>query len=175
VLDVGIQVTSGYTGNTTDFLDGLAITPDNQGSSAGARLTGQPGGIWNLQSGGLNASGCDGAGAPSICAGAVGMGTNLFTYSAGTFIPKALTWQFTITGTPPSLGDTVYINYRYINNLGNNVGGLGSFDVGIQCIGGKGCISTSNGEASTVPEPGTWALLGGGLIGLYFIRRRLPV
>jgi hypothetical protein len=170
VLDVGIQVTSGYTGAKTDFIDGLAIIPDNNGSFTTASLTGHPGGIWNYQAGGLNASGCNGSGAPFICAAASGMGASLFTYNSitNTFDPKTLIWQFTVNGTPPSLGDTAHIKYHYISNLGVNVGSLGSFDIAIQCIGGNGC------EASTVPEPVTSALIGSGLVGLYFLRRRLP-
>jgi hypothetical protein len=168
VLDVGIQVTNNYTGSKTDFINGLAVIPDNNSSFTAATLGSHPAGIWNLISGGLNAFGCDGSGATFLCAAATGMGSNLFTYSSGTYIPKTLIWQFNITGTPPSLGDTAHIKYHYINNLGANVGDLGSFDVGIQCIGGNGC------SASPVPEPVTSALIGSGLIGLYFIRRRFP-
>ena len=175
VLDVGIQVTNNYLttnggpGHNTDFINGLAIIPDNDGSFTKATLTAHPAGIWGLQSGGLNAGGCSGTGAPFICAGATGSGAALFAYvSPGNYTPKTLVWQFTLTGTPPSLGDTAHIKYHYISNLGANVGDLGSFDVAIQCIGGNGCAG------SAVPEPVTSALIGGGLVGLYFLRRRLP-
>jgi hypothetical protein len=170
VLDVGIQVTNDYTGSKSDFIDGLAIIPDNSGSFTNATLTGKPAGVWTLQPGGLNAGGCSGTGAPYICAGASGMGSNLFNFIApNTYNPKTLVWQFTIQGTPPSLGDLAHIKYHYINNLGNNVGDLGSFDIAIQCIGGSGCDAST-----TVPEPVTSALIGSGLVGLYFLRRRLP-
>jgi hypothetical protein len=175
VLDVGIQVTSNYLtanggpGSYSDFINGLAIIPDNTGTMTSASLTGHPAGIWSLQSGGLDAGGCNGSGDPYICAGATGMGASLFHFvSVGNYTPNTLIWQFTIIGTPPSLGDTAHIKYHYISNVGTKVGDLGSFDVGIQCVGGNGC------SASTVPEPVTSALVGGGLIGLYFIRRRLP-
>ena len=175
VLDVGIQVTSNYLtanggpGQNSDFINGLAIIPDNNGSFTAATLTGKPAGVWNLQSGGLNAAvGCSGTGVPYICAAATGMGSNLFTYNAGTYTPKTIVWQFTLTGTPPSLGDTAHIKYHYISNVGTNVGSLGSFDIAIQCIGGTSC------DGSTTPEPVTSALVGSGLVGLYFIRRRLP-
>jgi hypothetical protein len=176
VLDVGIQVTDGYTGSKTDFLDALAIIPDNTSTFTGASLTGHPAGVWNLQGGGLTSGGCSGSGAPFICAGASGMGTNLFTFVApNTYTPKLLVWQFTLQGTPPSLGDTAHIKYHYINNLGINVGSLGSFDIAIQCIGGNGCDANAfDANASTVPEPVTSALIGSGLVGLYFIRRRFP-
>jgi hypothetical protein len=176
VLDVGIQVTNNYLvanggpGSRSDFINGLAIIPDNNRTYTGASLTGHPAGIWSLQSGGLNSGGCSGTGTPYVCAGATGNGSNLFTYSNGTYIPKTIIWQFTFQGTPPSLGDTAHIKYHFINNLGTSVGSLGSFDIAIQCIGGSGCPA----DAPTVPEPVTSALVGSGLIGLYFLRRRLP-
>lgn len=173
VLDVGVQVQDGYTGSKTDFLNALAIIPDNNGTFSSATLTGKPAGVWSLQNGGLNAGGCTGTGVPYVCAGATGMGTNLFDFIApNTYNPKTLVWQFTITGTPPVVGDTAHIKYHYISNLGTQVGDLGSFDVAIQCIGDAGC--TNNGNAGAVPEPMTSALIGGGLVGLYFLRRRLP-
>ena len=170
VLDVGIQVTNDYTGSKTDFIDGLAVIPDNSSSFTSATLTGHPAGQWTFQNGGLNAGGCTGSGTPFICAGALGMGSNLFTFVApNSYTPKTLVWQFTIQGTPPSLGDTAHIKYHYIDNLGNNVGSLGSFDLDVQCTGGNGCFAST-----TVPEPVTSALIGSGLVGLYFLRRRLP-
>ena len=176
VLDVGIQVTDSYTGSKSDFLDALAVIPDNSSSFTGASLTGNPAGIWSLKSGGLNTGGCSGSGAPFICAGATGMGTNLFTFVApNTYAPKLLVWQFTLQGTPPSLGDTAHIKYHYIDSIyGATVGSLGSFDIAIQCIGGNGCGASSSGGSAAVPEPVTSALIGSGLIGLYFIRRRFP-
>ena len=176
VLDVGVQVTNNYLtanggpGSVTDFINGLAIIPDNNGTFTSASLTGHPGGMWSLQNGGLNASGCSGSGTPFVCAGSNNMGATLFTFNTVTHTntPNTLIFQFTINGTPPSLGDTAHIKYHYITNAGSNVGSLGSFDIAIQCIGGGTC------DASTVPEPVTSALVGGGLVGLYFIRRRLP-
>ena len=179
VLDVGIQVTNNYLvandgpGSHSDYINGLAIIPDNNGTHTGANLSGHPAGIWSLQSG-LTAGGCSGSGAPYVCAGASGNGSNLFTYSNGTYIPKTIVWQFTFQGTPPSLGDTARIKYHFINNLGTNVGSLGSFDLAIQCLGGNGCVADSPANSPTVPEPVTSALVGSGLIGLYFLRRRLP-
>ena len=176
VLDVGVQVTNNYLtanggpGSTTDRIDALAIIPDNNGSFTNASLTVHPGGMWSLQNGGLNSGGCSGSGAPYVCAGSSNMGAMLFTYNpiTNTNTPNTLLFQFTITGTPPSLGDTAHIKYHFINNLGSGVGSLGSFDL---CIGGNGCVA---GDPSGVPEPVTSALVGSGLTGLYFIRRRLP-
>jgi len=178
VLDVGIQVTNNYTGSKTDFIDGLAIVPDSNGSFTSATLTGKPAGVWSLQNG-LSAGPCSGNGAPFACAGATGMGSNLFTYVApNTYDAKTLIWQFTIQGTPPSLADTAVIRYQYINNLGASVGSTGSFNIPVQCIGGNGCdanaFAPTGAGATPNPEPMTSALIGSGLIGLYFIRRRFP-
>jgi hypothetical protein len=180
VLDVGVQVTNNYLtanggpGSTLDRIDGLAIIPDNNGTYTSSSLTAHPGGAWSLQSGGLNAGGCSGSGAPYVCAGSSNMGAMLFTYNpiTNTNSPNTLIFQFTITGTPPSLGDTAHIKYHFINSIGTNVGSLGSFDVAIQCIGGGNCVGGD--PPSGVPEPVTSALVGSGLVGLYFIRRRLP-
>jgi hypothetical protein len=177
VLDVGVQVTSSYTGSKTDFMDGLSIIPDTSSTLTSASLTSHPAGVWSSHAGALGASGCqNAAGSSSICAGAIGMGTNLFTYSSGAYIPKTLIWQFTINGTPPSLGDTAFISYKYINNLGYSVGSAGGFNVGIQCVGGGGCGGIGfSADIQAAPEPVTSALVGGGLIALYFLRRRVSV
>lgn len=172
VLNVGVQVTSGYTGSTTDSIKGLAVIPDVQKSFTSASLTGRPStGTWSYQAGGLNATGCDGSGVGYVCAAATGTGSHLFSFpvGGGAATPNLLVWQFTIIGTPPSLGNTAHIKYTYVNLSGTHVGDLGSFDVAIQCIGGTGCPVTSS-----APEPMTSALIGSGLIGLYFIRRRFP-
>ena len=171
VLDVGVQVTSGYTGSTIDSIKGLAVIPDNQKSFTSASLTGHPlTGTWSYQTGGLNSSGCDGSGGGYICAAATGTGSHLFSFpmGGGAATPNLLIWQFTIVGTPPSLGNTAHIKYTYVDLSGNKVGDLGSFDIAIQCMGGMGCAS------STAPEPMTSALIGSGLVGLYFLRRRFP-
>ena len=170
VLDVGIEVTSNYLttnggpGSLSDHINALAIIPDNSGTFTSASLLSHPGGMWSLQNGGLNSGGCSGSGTPYVCAGSTNGGASLFSSGSG----NTLIWQFTFTGTPPSLGDTAHIKYHYIDLNGNTVGDLGSFDIAIQCIGGNGCAT------STVPEPVTSALIGGGLVGLYFLRRRLP-
>ena len=113
-----------------------------------------------------------GCGSQYVCAGATGMGAALFTYNNFThsYTPNTLTWQFTIQGAPPSLGDTAYIKFNYITSLGSSLGGTGSFNV---CIGVSGCGANED-PPSSVPEPVTSALIGSGLVGLYFLRRRFP-
>jgi hypothetical protein len=78
---------------------------------------------------------------------------------------------FLITGTPPSSGDTTELKYHYVNTDGEKVGDLGSFGVGIQCIGGD-CGGGGGGGGQAVPEPVSFLLAGSGLIGIYFLRRR---
>lgn len=170
VLSVGIQVTSNYTGGVVDTIDALALVPNNQGSFTAASLVSNPLGTWTLQNGGLGASGCNGSGGGYICAGASGSGAHLYSFSSGSPTPSTLIWQFQINGTPPSLGNTVQIKYHYDHLGGTGVTDSGLVDVGIQCIGGNGCPN----QASSVPEPVTSALIGSGLIGLYFLRRGFP-
>ncbi len=181
VLDVGVQATSNYlaanggTGSNTDFINALSIIPDTSNSMTAASLTGHGAGVWGLQAG-SGTGPCSGTAAPYICAGASGMGANLFTYTVNGFIPTTQIWQFTITGTPPSLGDTATIKLRYINSIGTTATSPGSLDFTIQCVDSSDCSSSNSAafaDVSAVPEPTTSALIGSGLAGLYFIRRRL--
>jgi hypothetical protein len=168
VLDVGVEVTNDYLtanggpGSVSDRISGLEVIPDNSSSFTSASLTAHPGGLWNLQ------SSCTGT--LYVCAASSNLGAMLFTYNpiTNTNTPNTLIFQFTITGTPPSLGQTAHIKYNFINSVGTSVGSDGSFDV---CIGGSGCVGD---DPAGVPEPVTSALVGSGLIGLFFLRRRLP-
>jgi hypothetical protein len=177
VLDVGIQATTKYTGSVVDAVNGLAIIPDNQGSFTSSSLLSNPLGTWTKQRGGLGSAGCDGSGGGFICAQALGTSAHLFSFSTGTPSPQTLIWQFQIYGKPPSLGDTAQLNYHLDHFGGPGASTSGSFSVGIQCVGGNGCINNNLGLSSSdiqsAPEPVTSALVGSGLIGFYFIRRRL--
>ncbi len=179
VLDVGIQATNNYLttnggpGSNTDFINALSLVPDTSGSMTSASLTGHAAGIWNLQTG-SGTGACSGIGAPYICAGASGMGANLFTYSATGFVPNTQIWQFTITGTPPALGDSAQIAFHYISSIGFAVGTSGPLDLEIQCVDSSNCDSSNfTADATAAPEPVPSALIGSGLIGLYLLRRRL--
>jgi len=180
VLDVGVQATNNYLtanggpGSNSDFIDALSIIPDTNGSATADSLTGHGAGIWSLQTGSKTGP-CSSVGSPYICAGATGMGANLFTYSANGYIPNLQVWQFTITGTPPSLGDTANIKLSYINSIGTTASSSGTLDLTIQCVDSSNCDTSNFADApvSGVPEPTTSALFGSGLIGLYFLRRRL--
>ena len=161
-LEVDVQVTNGYSGGLTDFLDALSIMLDNDVWFTGASLVAHPSGAWALQSGGLNAGGCDGAGRPFICAQATGLGAPLFTGTA----PNLLAFQFLVySRTVPQDGDTAHVKYHYVNSAGVKVGDLSSSLV-IQCV------DSSCGGAQTTPEPNTLLLSGLGLLAACFLRGR---
>lgn len=173
---VDIDVTSSYTGNiATDAVDALAI-----GSFANSytdfSLSSNPGSNppdWLLEAGGLNASGCDGAGNPYQCVYAPSMADAAKLTSAGTI----LEWSFQLDTT--SLGSAVSctenpgdigcldLKYHYINSAGDKVGSLGSFAIDIQPGDGGG-----GGLGGQMPEPMTFVLAGAGLLGLGFLRRQ---
>jgi hypothetical protein len=168
-LEVDIQVTNNYLvanggpGSLTDSINGVAIDPSG-GFTAFSLLSHPSDGTWTAQAGGLSANGCDGSGG-GFCAISTGNGSALFTGST----PRLLSWEFLVTGAPPVSGDTAHLKYHYVDNTGAKVGDLGSFDAGIQCIGGS-CGGGGGGQA--VPEPVSFLLAGSGLIGIYFVRRR---
>jgi hypothetical protein len=70
-----------------------------------------------------------------------------------------LSWvfQFDTTG---SVGDTAHIKYLYVDEGGEKVGSLGSWDTDIQ----------RNGQE--IPEPSTLSLVGGTVLALAFFTYR---
>jgi len=148
--------TSGYTGGGLR-IDNVAVKVSS--SVFAASLVNAPGGAggWNLVSGGINASGCDGSGSGFECADDTG------TADAPTFKPgpgATYNWVFDITGDNGALFtglNAASIKARYVDASGNKVGDLVSEDITLQ-------VKT--------PEASTTVLLGIALFGLVVLSRK---
>ena len=151
--------TTGYNGGGT-FIDSVAVKVAPDVFATNSALVSAPGGVgqWNLIVGGINASGC--ALNPNNgfeCAKDTVSGTG----GAAPVPAGVYTWIFNIEinmGTLFTGLDEASVKARYVDDNGNKVGDLVSENITLQPI----------------PEPGTMALFGTGLIGLAgAVRRRM--
>jgi len=157
-LQLDIHVLNTYTGNQfTDLIQAVQLKNFASGTITNASIVSAPGGLslWNpLSPNELSTNGCDGGsnGAVRMCAEAKSPSPG-----AAFGLGDTLTWifQFDTTG---SLNSTAELKYLYVNTQGEKVGDLGSYAIGIQ--------------TSTVPEPVSLSLVGGGLIAFGLIKRR---
>lgn len=158
-LEVSIAILATYTGTQwTDLLNAVAIK-DMASSISNASLVSAPAGAtWTLYAGELNNGG-------DVCANDNSPGTKLCAWAGfnnGAAFTVGDTLSFVFQFDALALNDTSHLKYEYIEADGKKIGSLGSFDIGIQEGGGP----------NEIPEPQTLALVGLGLLGVAFARRR---
>jgi hypothetical protein len=155
IYDVFLTIDpSGYTGGGS-YINAVAIKIASDNGATGSVII-APGGAgnWTEVDGGLNASGCSGAGAGFICA-SDGHTAPVPTAAGTTYI-----WEFNYATSKSLLTGNLAssIKVDYVNGTGGKVGALVSEDITLQ---------------QQVPDGGmALMLLGGALVGLETLRRR---
>jgi PEP-CTERM motif len=146
-----ITITGAVTTGVNDYIEGanLGFTPSNNISNLA--VSGPSGVTWNAVTGSLSNSGCGSNGGAFVCASATSPGVPI---TQG----DSYTWTWTYDAIDPSV-----------------IAASGEIHVGANYDPHNGLIVSQAGTTS-VPEPGTLALLFAGLLGMGvagFVPRRL--
>jgi hypothetical protein len=162
VFDVTLLADTSGNNLGGGHIDAVALSLN--GVTVQAAMDAAPGGAsgWTGVGGGLNAGGCNGSGA-FICAKANSSLFAAFAPNASTATtPYAWTWDVEVADNTQGGAASVFASGADVKVHYNDIQGHLVSDT-----------FTFNRRAPTVPEPKSSALLGTGLIAIFFVRRRI--
>jgi hypothetical protein len=159
--EILVQVdTTGYTGGTPAGIMAIGL---QDFTNAAFTITGftasgssNDAGAFATSAAGVTTNGCTGGNTNAFCA----QDSSPYEFVIGDLLQ--FTFKFTSAGT---VGEELHLKYTFVEYDGedwNKVGSLGSYDI----------YTDGRVPPDEVPEPSTYALIGGALVGLQILRKR---